>query len=76
MAHYTRFWDCERCGSKEESIDLPDMFICEICINTSKIVKDTLMTESSILKRAAYLGYLRGYRHGYQTANKINKDRV
>lgn len=31
MSGYTRFWTCEGCGSREQSIDVPTAPLCDSC---------------------------------------------
>lgn len=33
MTGYTRFWVCKACGKRQETIDWPDVDVCDLCIS-------------------------------------------
>lgn len=68
MTGYTRFWDCERCGKRQESMDRPDFEVCEACIGAQIVV--TRRLDTAMLYDIATRAYERGYEHGKAVAEK------
>lgn len=71
---YFRHWDCERCGEPQESIDLPDVEVCDRCVGADQIVASSY--PAPFLRRIANAAYERGYMHGKAVAEKKNAARL
>jgi transcription elongation factor Elf1 len=59
MAGYTRLWDCEKCGERQESIDWPDNCLCDRCDDKTKLRclvcgQQTNVTPKELMKAHAY----------------------
>lgn len=68
MAGYSRVWNCERCGDRQESMDYPKVAVCERCVGAHFIVTRGL--PSGLLRDLATRAYERGYLHGKAVAER------
>lgn len=71
MAGYSRFWNCERCGTRCETIDTPKVLVCEHCIGAYIVVTREMRSSNQILEDVATRAYLRGFVHGKVSAQKV-----
>jgi hypothetical protein len=70
MTHYSRKWNCERCGREEESMDVPKVAVCEWCIGAEIVVTRQMKSGHELMLRVAEAAYVRGYRHGKKVATE------
>lgn len=73
MTHYTRFWNCERCDKRMESIDYPKVEVCDKCIGADIVVTRELDPHRSLMRDIASRAYERGFVHGKAVADAKNQ---
>jgi transcription elongation factor Elf1 len=64
MAHYTRRWDCQKCGKAQESIDTPQFYLCERCDDITRVRCTICGQPTTITPAVLRANRARGATHG------------